>query len=58
MATKSIFKDVVVRDKDFGKRLARALEDAKGKKAKDVTISKMVREPKGEELKKLFGSEK
>ena len=39
MATKSILKNVDIKDKKLAKSLITALENAKGKKAKDVDSS-------------------
>jgi len=55
MATKSITKNIDIKDKTLGKSLVVALENAKGKKAKEVVYSKAYRELHGEEIRKIFG---
>lgn len=55
MATKSILKNIDIRDKALGKSLVVALENAKGKKSKKVVLSKACREVQGEEIKKILG---
>ena len=54
MATKSIFKDVKVKDKHLGRGLVVALENAKNKSAKDVHMSKKCIELKGRQVKEFF----
>lgn len=55
MATKSILKNIDIRDKALGKSLVVALENAKGKKSKEVVLSKACHEAQGEEIKKILG---
>lgn len=55
MATKSITKNIDIRDKTLGKSLVNALENAKGKKSKEVEYSKAYREIRGDKIKKIFG---
>lgn len=55
MATKSITKNIDIRDKALGKSLVVALENAKGKKSKEVVYSKTYREIHGDEIRKIFG---
>lgn len=54
MATKSILKNVDIKDKKLGKALILALENAAGKKAQDVELSRTYEDVKGEKLRKLF----
>lgn len=54
MATKSILKNVDIRDPKLGKALVVALESASGKKAKDVTLSRTYSDIRGEKLKEIF----
>ena len=55
MATKSILKTVYIKDRLSAKRLASALENAHGKAAKDVTISRTVSVASREDIRKMFG---
>lgn len=54
MATKSILKNVEIRDRKFGRKFADAIEKAKTTHSKEVVYSRPYREVKGEEIKKLF----
>lgn len=58
MATKSIMKNIDIRDKKLGKNLIVALENASGKHSKEVQISRTYSEARGEQIKKIFGSNK
>ena len=53
MATKSILKNIVIKDKKSCSSLINALEGAKGKIAKEVNFSRSVRT-----IKKMFGDKK
>jgi len=55
MATKSITKDVYIKDKALCRGLIRALESAEKKSAQKVVFSKKVTEAKGDQIKELFG---
>lgn len=55
MATKSILKTVDIRTERGAKRLANALEHAKGKSAKPVEHSRSVYTASAEDVRKLFG---
>jgi len=55
MATKSILKTVDIRTERSAKRLANALEHAKGKSAKPVEHSRSVYTASVEDVRKLFG---
>ncbi len=54
MATKSILKNVDIKDKKLGKALIIALENASGKHAKDVTLSRTYEDVKGDRLKSIL----
>lgn len=55
MATKSILKNIHIRDKRAAWNLVNALENAKKKKGKEVILSKNLNEIKGEKIKEFFG---
>ena len=55
MATKSILKNVDIKEKKLGKSLVIALENAAGKKSKEVTLSRTYSDIRGENIKKIFG---
>lgn len=55
MATKSILKNVNIKDRKLGKSLVVALEHASGKKAKSVTLSRTYNDVHGEKIKEIFG---
>lgn len=57
MATKSILKNVDVKDKKLGRSLIVALENASGKKAKNVTLSRTYSDIRGEKIKEIFGKQ-
>lgn len=54
MATKSIFKDVVIRTDDEAQALLDAIEKSKQMKTDDVDVSKFVRIDDPEDIRKLF----
>lgn len=54
MATKSILKNVDIKDEHHGKSLVVALENAAGKKPKDVTLSRTYSDIHGEQIKEIF----
>lgn len=55
MATKSFLKNIVIKDKKSAERFINALERAENKKAKKVTIDKMVEDvTDGSQIRKLF----
>ena len=56
MATKSICKNVNLKNKTLTRGLVLALENAINKEAKEVHMSKSVKQIKGNELKNLFGA--
>ena len=55
MATKSILKNIDIKNQKLGKSLIRALEKASGKTAKNVELSRMYRVIRGDDIKKVFG---
>lgn len=54
MATKSILKNVDIKDKKLGTSLVVALENATRKKAKDVTLSHTYSDIHSEEINGFF----
>lgn len=56
MATKSILKSIVIKDKRNGSALINALESAKGKKAAEVNFSRAVRTADDNMIQKMFGN--
>lgn len=55
MATKSIIKDVNIRDKKLCRTFASAIENASGIRGKDVQLSRSFKEISGEKIRELFG---
>lgn len=55
MATKSILKNIDIKDRKMGRAIVSALENSKNKKSKDVVLSRTCEEVKGEKIKLLFG---
>lgn len=55
MATKSILKDVRFRDRSLCRGFATALEHAKGKKSKEVQISRRCQTIQKDKIKDFFG---
>lgn len=58
MATKSIYKNINVKDKKFGHALISALENAQNKKAKDVQLSRTFSEANKRQLEDIFKENK
>ncbi len=54
MATKSILKNIDIKDKKLGKSLVIALENAAGKHAKDVQLSRTYEDVRGEKLRSIL----
>jgi len=54
MATKSILKNIDIRNKSLCRNLLNALEHAEGKKSKEVKLNKPYAEIKKEQIKELF----
>lgn len=57
MATKSILKNVDIRDKKLGKALVVALESAASKNAKEVVLSRTYKEISGDKINEIFGKQ-
>ncbi len=57
MATKSILKEVNVRNKVLGRKLVNALEHAKNKGCITVELTKPVNEIRREQIKEIFARE-
>lgn len=55
MATKSILKNVDIKDRKLGKSLVIALENASQKRAKDVQLSRTYEDVKGDKLRGILG---
>nr|WP_317324505.1 hypothetical protein [uncultured Flavonifractor sp.] len=55
MATKSILKEVRFRDKSLCRGFATALEHAKGKKSKEVRMSRTCQTIQKDKIKDFFG---
>ena len=55
MATKSILKNVDIKDKKLGKSLVVALEHAAGKSSKKIIMNRSYKDIHGEDIKKVFG---
>lgn len=56
MATKSILKNITIKDKALGCAFVSALENAQKKGCKTVTFKKSCTTVKGENIKKIFGA--
>ena len=54
MATKSILKNVDIKERKLGKRFVDAMEKAMNAPEKDVQYTRSYREVRGEEIKKFF----
>lgn len=57
MATKSILKEVNVRNKILGRKLVNALEHAKNKGSINVELTKPVNEIRREQIKEIFAKD-
>ena len=55
MATKSILKNVDIKEKKLGKSLVVALENAAGKKSRNVTLSRTYSDVHGDKIREIFG---
>jgi len=55
MATKSILKNINIREKHMGRSLVNALERAENKSVNEVTISKSCSNVRRDQIKTLFG---
>jgi ribosomal protein L30E len=56
MATKSILKNISIRDKSLCKSFVQALENAENRQAKKIVLSKSCRELTREQIKKYFSN--
>lgn len=56
MATKSILKNVDIKEQKLGKSLVVALENAAGKRAKNVTLSRTYSDIRGQKIQEIFGN--
>lgn len=55
MATKSILKNIDIKERRMGRSIILALENAEGKKEKEVKLSRSCKEIKGSKIKDIFG---
>lgn len=55
MATKSILKTIHIKERNSANALVRALENAKGKTAKDVVMKRSYSEASRDDIHKMFG---
>ena len=55
MATKSILKNVDIKDKKLGKSLVVALENAADKHSKTVQLSRTYEDVRGDKLRSILG---
>lgn len=56
MATKSILKNITIKDKAYCRSFVSALENSQYKHSKQVTTDKKIRDLSREEIKKVFGA--
>ena len=54
MATKSIMKNIEIKDRKIGERFAEAIEAARTTTGKDVEYTRPCKEVKGKDVKALF----
>lgn len=55
MATKSITKNVDIKDKRLCRNFVAALENAENKHSKEVILSRSFKELKGDKIREIFG---
>lgn len=55
MATKSVLKNIMIKDRRSASFLVSALENASGKKSKDVVLSRTYSELGRDEIRNIFG---
>ena len=55
MATKSILKNVNIKDKQFARTFVEALEEANNSKYVPAQLSRECKELKGDKIKEFFG---
>lgn len=58
MATKSVLKNIDIKNRNSAMALVNALENAKGKHAQHVVKDRSFSYASKEEIKKMFGTEK
>lgn len=58
MATKSILKTVSIRDRRSARALVNALENARGKKDRNMKLASTCHEMSKEEIRQTFGTRK
>lgn len=58
MATKSILKNVTIKDKKSALFLVSALENAHGKRSQDVQHQRPYSDASRDEIRKMFGGQK
>lgn len=58
MATKSIIKNIDIKDKRMCQAFISAIENAENKHSKEVSLSRSFTEIKGDKIKELFGEGK
>lgn len=55
MATKSILKNINIKDRHSARSLINALEQSKNTKSKDINYSKVVKDIPKDKIKSIFG---
>lgn len=55
MATKSMLKNIDIKDTKLAHQLILALENASSKQSKNVTLSRTYQDVRGEKIKEVFG---
>lgn len=55
MATKSVLKNVIIKDRRSAYALVRALENAGGKQSQEVSMSRTCKELDRNDVRKIFG---
>ena len=58
MATKSVYKEIRVKDKKFCRSIVSALENAQRKRGNEVVLSKSVRTIPKDSIKEFLGGKK
>lgn len=57
MATSSIARNVIVKEKNAGRKIVLALENASKKSSKDVQLSRKCRQLSPDKIKEIFGEQ-
>ena len=55
MATKSILKNITIREKRMGRNFVSALENAQNKHSKEVVLTKSCETVRKQDIRKIFG---